>query len=185
MINYLKGCITLIRGGYIVLEANGIGYEIKTGNPFAFDIDSAATVYTYMHVRDDNLELYGFKTEKERDIFLKLISVRGLGPKGALALTTAAATEEIIMAINNGDSAYLQRFPGIGPKTCQQIILDLHGKLDFSAAGAENPKIRDVKEALKTMGYNIGEIKSIEPVLRKYTDLSVNELLKEALKNLL
>jgi len=186
LINYLKGIISVVKGEYIVLESQNIGYTIKTGNPFAFEIGNETIVYTHMYIRDDHVELYGFKTVEERDLFLKLISVRGIGPKGALAIIASGAVSKVITAINNSDTAYLRRFPGIGPKTSQQIILDLHGKLDFNDdVTIENPKIKNVKEALKSMGYNKQEIKSVDPILIQYIDLPINELLKEALKNLI
>ena len=186
LINYLKGIISVVKGEYIVLESQGIGYTVKTGNPFAFEIGSETMVYTHMYIRDDCIELYGFKTVEERDLFLKLISVRGIGPKGALAIIASDSVKKVIAAINNGDTAYLRRFPGIGPKTSQQIILDLHGKLDFNDdVTIENPKIKNIKEALKSMGYNKQEIKSIVPLLTQNVDLPINELLKEALKSLI
>lgn len=185
MINYLKGTVKVVRGEYIVLECRGVGYAIKTGNPFAFALDTEATVYTHMYVRDDAIELYGFKTPEERDLFLKLISVRGIGPKGAMAIIASDSVEKVIEAINNSDASYLRRFPGVGLKTSQQIIIDLHGKLDFAGADVDDPKIKDVKAALKAMGYSQSEIKRVIPVLTQNINLPVEELLKTALKNII
>ncbi|HQC89680.1 MAG TPA: Holliday junction branch migration protein RuvA [Bacilli bacterium] len=187
LINYLKGTVKVVRGEYIVLECRGVGYAIKTGNPFAFALNTEATVYTHMYVRDDAIELYGFKTPEERDLFLKLISVRGIGPKGAMAIIASDSVEKVIEAINNSDASYLRRFPGVGLKTSQQIIIDLHGKLDFAGAGADvdDPKIKDVKAALKAMGYSQSEIKRVIPVLTQNINLPVEELLKTALKNII
>lgn len=185
MYNYIKGKISLIKGDYVVIENNNIGYQIKTPNPFNFALDQEVTIYTYLLVREDIFELYGFETNNQKDLFLKLISVKGLGPKGACAIIASDNVEKVVQAINSGDSKYLQRFPGIGPKASQQIILDLHGKINVNDVQTENPKIKDIKEALKSLGYNASEIKSIIPVIEKNIDLDVSSLIKLALKSLL
>lgn len=184
MISYLKGKITAITGAYLVLETNSIGYQVKTANPFGFELGAETQLHTYLHVREDVLELYGFKTLEERDLFLQLLSVKGIGPKGALAIIASGAIEKVYQAINNADAKYLQRFPGIGPKASQQIILDLRGKLNFTAQADEDPKLKSVIEALKSLGYKEQEIKTVKPVLDANADKSVNELLKIVLKKL-
>jgi len=186
LINYLNGTVKVVKGEYIVLECQGIGYAIKTGNPFAFTVGSETTVHTHLYVRDDVIDLYGFKTPEERDLFVRLISVRGIGPKGATAIIASDTVAKVIAAINDGDTTYLRRFPGIGLKTSQQIIIDLRGKLDFEgSADIDGPKIKEVKAALKALGYSQGEIKAVIPALKQNADLSVEELLKLALKNMI
>lgn len=184
MYNYIKGKISIIKGDYIVIENNNIGYQIKTPNPFNFELNSETVIYTYLLVREDIFELYGFQTSNQRDLFLKLISVKGLGPKGACAILASDKVEAVIKAINDGNSKYLQQFPGIGPKASQQIILDLHGKINLDQVQFENPKIKDIKEALKSLGYGQSEIKSIIPIIEKNIDLDVSNLIKLALKHL-
>lgn len=185
MFNYIKGTITYVNGNYITLENNSIGYIIKTPNPFNFEINSSVTIYTYLHVREDAIELFGFQNMEERDFFLQLISVKGLGPKGALAILGSGSLKETIEAINNGNAKYLLRFPGIGQKASQQIILDLHGKINLNQTSKIiNPQIENVKEALKSLGYNNNEIKSIIPLLEQNQNLSTSELTKLALKNI-
>ncbi|MGD9605192.1 MAG: Holliday junction branch migration protein RuvA [Bacilli bacterium] len=184
--NYIKGIVTIVRGDYIVIEANGIGYLIKTGNPFSFEVGKEVQIHTYLHVREDILDLYGFKSVEERDLFLKLISVKGIGPKGAMAIIASGAIDKVIQAIQIADSKYLQRFPGIGPKASQQIILDLHGKLDLNQVNAkENPKFKDIRDALKAMGYSNNEIKAIQPTMEANLDKPINELIKIILKKLI
>ena len=187
MFNYIKGKITIIQGDYIVIENNSIGFQIKTANPFNFNLNEDITLYTYLHVREDIFDLYGFKTIDEKNLFLQLISVKGLGPKGALEILASGKISEVINAINQGDNKFLQRFPGIGVKASQQIILDLHGKLNFNQdlPKKENPKITNIKEALKSMGYNNNEIKTIIPVLEENIDESESTLIKLALKRLI
>lgn len=187
MINYLKGKITYIKDEYLVVENNGIGYAVKTGNTYGYELNSEIQIYTYLHVREDLMELYGFKTIKEKEIFLKLISVKGIGPKSALAIIASGQIEKLISAISTGDSKYLQRFPGVGPKASQQIILDLHGKININEMNLneEHPKVNTIKEALKTMGYNNSEIKLIIPEIIANIDQPENELLKIVLKKLI
>lgn len=185
MFNYIKGRITSINGCYITLENNSIGYAIKTPNPFNFDLNSETIVYTYLHVREDLFELYGFKSEEERNFFLQLISVKGLGPKGALAILASGNLDLIIEAINSGNAKFLQQFPGIGQKASQQIILDLNGKINLSnQVKLANPKVDSVKEALKSLGYNQAEIKKIIPIIEQNISLEIKDLVKIALKNL-
>ncbi len=185
MYNYIKGTITIIKGSYIVLENNDIGYTIKLANPFALTINTEYKIFTYLHVRDDIRDLYGFLTEEERDLFLKLISVKGIGPKGALAIIASDSIDKVIEAIESKNSKYLQRFPGIGPKSSQQIVLDLHGKLSFSDAESQDPKASLIIDALKAMGYNANEIKKIDKVIFDNLDKNHNEILKIVLKKLI
>lgn len=186
MFNYIKGKVTIVRGDYIVLENNNIGYMIKTPNPFSFETNVDATVYTYFHIREDLLDIYGFKTQEQRDFFLKLISVKGIGPKGAMAIIASDSIESVIEAINTGNSRYLQRFPGIGQKASQQIILDLHGKLDFSSniTSKEDPKVTSIKEALKAMGYSSSEIKAVNSIIHENISLPLESIIKIVLKKL-
>jgi len=185
LINYLKGRVTLIKAEYIVLEVGGVGYGLKTPNPFAFTLHEEVTVHTYLHVREDLLELYSFRTAEERDLFVKLLSVKGIGPKGALAIVASGAIDKVYKAINDGDSRYLQRFPGIGPKASQQIILDLRGKIKFSESeDSDSDTSRNVKAALKSLGYTAKEIKEVEPLIAENAAKPVDELLKLILKKL-
>lgn len=187
MYNYFKGTITNIDAKSITLECNNIGYLFYTPSPFSFTLGEEITIYCYLHVREDIFDLYGFKTSKERDFFFKLISVKGLGPKGALAILASGNSNDIINAINSGDSKYLQRFPGVGPKASQQIVLDLHGKLNLdevTTSKTQDPKITQAVEALKNLGYKQSELKKIIPTLEDNLSLSINELIKLALKNL-
>lgn len=184
MFNYIKGKVAVVTGSYVVIENNNVGFQIKVANPFNFEIDSEITIYTYMHVREDAIELFGFETNEEKQFFLQLISVKGLGPKSALAIIANGNIARTIEAINNADNRYLQKFPGIGAKASQQIILDLHGKLNFQAEiKKSNPKIDDIKEALKSMGYKADEIKSVVPLLEANINEPVQVLIKLALKH--
>ena len=186
MYNYFIGKVTLIRGDYIVLETNNIGYTIRVPNPFNLKLDEEYKIYTYLHIRDNIQDLYGFTSIEERDLFLKLISVKGIGPKGGLAIIASDSIDKVIDAIDSKNAKYLQRFPGIGPKASQQIVLDLHGKVNFNETNSNvDPKVNVIKDALKSMGYSSSEIKRIEKFIIDNLDKENNEILKIVLKNLI
>ncbi|MDD4212649.1 MAG: Holliday junction branch migration protein RuvA [Bacilli bacterium] len=185
MYYYIKGIITGTVASGIVIENNGVGYFVKTPNPFSFTLHEELTLYTHLHVREDIFELYGFRTQEEKDFFIKLISVKGLGPKGALAILASGDTHRLEEAILSSDVKYLQRFPGIGPKASSQIILDLQGKLAMASSATEHPKVKNVKEALRFLGYNPGELKKIDSFIQANLDLSIEELVKQSLRKLL
>ncbi len=182
MFDYIKGNITGVGSNYVVLENNNIGFIIYTSAPYSFKTGENLCVYTYSYIREEAFDLYGFKTLEERNIFIKLISVKGIGPKGALAILANGDIDGLQEAIENGDVKYLQKFPGIGPKASGQIILDLKGKL--GNVKVSDPKINDVKEALRSLGYNNQELKKIEKFLTENKELSIEELIKQSLKRL-
>lgn len=178
MYDYINGKVTIIRSNYITIETNGIGYKIYTPNPYSYEENKDYRVYLYEYVREDEISLYGFIKEEERDLFLKLIEVKGLGCKMALPMLATGSIEGIIDAIEKENILYLKKFPKIGDKVARQIILDLKGKLVLT----ENIKVNEyeeLKEALKALGY---KIQDIEKVLPKITEEDVSKQIKEALK---
>ena len=185
MYNYIIGNVTDIEGTYIVLEANGIGFQIYTANPYSFDIGTMYKVYIYQWIREDENSLYGFKTKEEKEMFLKLISVKGLGPKMALPILATGSIPGIMDAIERENILYLKKFPKIGDKVAKQIILDLKGKISIAGVDLANSNngYEELIEVLKGLGYKEKEIKSI--VVKVNRDLSVEEQVKEALKLLL
>ena len=186
MYGYIKGKVTKISPKYIICDNNGIGYLIIVGNPYNFKLNEDYTIYTYQSVREDAIELYGFTKEDEKELFLKLISVSGIGPKSALSILAAGSVKEIVNAIESRNDAYLRKFPGIGQKASQQIILDLKGKVSFSDEDdgivKSSSKLTDVEDALLALGYSKKEITKIVSKLDASKDVGV--LVKEALKQL-
>ncbi len=183
MYNYIKGKITMQESNYIVLENNNIGYQISVGNPFSFPLDKEACVYIYSYIREDEHTLYGFKTIEEKELFLRLIGVKGLGPKMALPMLATGSVIGIIDAIDRENILYLKKFPKIGDKVARQIILDLKGKL---AKKEDNTSVVDFEElisVLESLGYKGADIKKILPQINN--DLEIEEQVKEALKLLL
>lgn len=198
---FIKGKVDYISPEYIVIENNGIGYQIATPNPFIYSgkIGNQIIIYTYHYVREDVMSLYGFETREEKTLFTKLINVTGIGPKGALAILASGQPEQVVEAIENEDEAFLVKFPGVGKKTARQMILDLKGKLqnivpDFfpNLFNAES-KVKSTESAsafeeailaLSALGYSEKEIKKISPELQK-EQLSTDQYIKKALQRLL
>lgn len=195
MIAYIKGILTQITDESIIVDVQGIGYEIICANPFVFQssMNEEVFVYTYHYVRDDAHILYGFKSEDEKYLFTKLISVSGIGPKNGLTIQGHVEVHEFVAAVEREDEQYLMSFPGIGKKTARQIILDLKGKLtNFLSVGQPGETVEEhtditsnqlleAQEALKTLGYTDQEIRQITPQLRKIEDKSTDEMIKHAL----
>jgi len=161
MYSYLKGIITEIKANYVTLEVHDLGFHLMTPNPYFFELGQVTTLYIYQKVAEDEISLFGFHSAEARDLFLKLISVNGIGPKSANAILAAGSVEAIATAIESGNAKFLQKFPGIGPKASQQIILDLKGKLDLTPEVVLTDSLQDVEDAMLAFGYNGKEIKKV------------------------
>lgn len=178
MYAYIKGNITEIKPSYLVVENNGIGYLIIVPNPYNYKVGNEEIIYLHHYVREDINNLYGFKDLQSKELFIKLISVSGVGPKTALSIMAADNIDLVVLAIENNDYKYLTKFPGIGNKTAQQIVLDLSGKLVIDEI--EVGILADVELALLALGYNK---RDISKVLKKIDEsLSLEAAVKEALK---
>jgi len=184
MIGFLRGKIHAFGLDYVLLDVNNVGYRINFYHPECLSIDKEIIIYTYQNVREDEISLYGFLSLQEYDLFIKLISVKGLGPKIASNILSRSSVESIISAIETNDIDFIRSMPGIGNKTASQIILDLKGKLVDNLSQDDNDSLKDVEEALKSLGYRSPEIK---PVLKKLKneDGTTDELIKKALKLLI
>ena len=123
------GKVTLQESVYITLEVNNIGYKIYVANPYSYMIDEEVKVYLYQQIKEDEHRLFGFRSIDERELFLKLISVKGVGPKIALPMFATGSINGIVDAIERENVLYLTKFPKIGERVAKQIILDLKGKL--------------------------------------------------------
>ena len=183
MYGYIIGNVKKIDSSYIILENNKIGYLIYTANPYSFNLDEEYMIYVYQNVREDEISLYGFKTSDEKDLFLKLIGVKGLGCKMALPIIASSSITGIIDAIERENILYLKKFPKIGDKVARQIILDLKGKL-VSKEDTIKPIINEeLVEVLKSLGYKNQDINKIIPKIS--VEISIENQIKEALKLLL
>lgn len=186
MYDYIKGTITNIKNNSIVLDNNGIGFLIYVSNPYSFELEKDYKIYVYQQIKEDENCLYGFKTIQEKELFLKLISVKGLGCKMALPILAVGSIDGIMDAIERENILYLKKFPKIGDKLARQIVLDLKGKLEFIGVGISDDEItttNELKEVLLGLGYKEKELK---PILAKVnTSLTIEEQVKDALKLLL
>lgn len=178
MIEFIKGNVEEIESNYIGLDNHGIGYLIYTANPYSYEVGKEYKIYIYQQVREDEISLYGFKTKEERDLFLKLISVKGLGCKMALPMFATGSIDGIKDAIERENILYLKKFPKIGDKVARQIILDLKGKLNVSMTSSNLDK-DELIETLKALGYKQADITKILPQIKSET---IEEQVKEALK---
>ena len=185
MYDYLNGVVTDIKSNSITLDVGGIGYLINVSNPYSFKENEKYKVFIYQLVREDELSLFGFKTIEEKELFLKLISVKGLGPKMTLPILATGSVAGVMDAIERENILYLKKFPKIGEKLAKQIILDLRGKLNITAS--DNVEVEDTTEelleVLKGLGYKEKEVKYIIPKIDN--SLSIENQVKEALKLLL
>ena len=188
MIRFIRGTVYSYGIDYVIVDFNGVGYYINFMHQELITLGQNVTIFTYQQFREDAQVLYGFLDQKELDLFEKLISVKGLGPKTAMTMLGHRNYNDLIRAIENGEIDYLTKIPSLGAKTSKQIILDLKGKLveeDNSSGGKNNERLDEAVLALKALGYKTYEINGVLPDLRKEKDLSTDEYLKQALKLLL
>lgn len=203
VIDYINGVLVDIETQYVVLDHQGLGYQIYCPNPYRFSkqLDEKVKIYTYQHVREDLIRLFGFESKSERALFEKLLNVSGIGPKGALAILASGQPEHVVRAIEEEDEAFLVKFPGVGKKTARQIILDLKGKLDefapnlfnesnglvsekMTKVNQENAELEEALEALRALGYVEKELKKVRPKLEQ-EDMATDAYIKKALQLML
>lgn len=196
MYDYIKGKLTKITAKFIVVEAGGLGYIIYVANPYSFSDNVNQDIQIYLHhvVREDADLLFGFHTDHEKEVFLKLISVSGIGPMTALAIVAVDDNEGLVNAIDNSDINYLMKFPKIGKKTAQQMILDLAGKfVDAPLENGKSPKAKtapanqpldEAMEALLALGYKASELKKIKTFFEGSQE-TTEQYIKSALKMLM
>ncbi|MGY3766228.1 Holliday junction branch migration protein RuvA [Vagococcus vulneris] len=203
MYEYIKGTVTFVSPYYIVVEAGSIGYQLLVANPFRFSAYYNQEVIVYVHqvIRDDGQALYGFSTLEEKQLFLKLISVSGIGPKSGLAIMALDDHGGLVYAIESEDAAYLTKFPGVGKKTAQQMVLDLQGKLDDLTIDTpaveamtkqdslftmtDDNHLKEALEALRALGYTEREVKKITKKLEEQPQTSTDQYLRNGLKLLM
>lgn len=183
MYNYLIGKVTVQESNYIVVEVSHIGYTVFVANPFSFELSEEVKVYVYNQIKEDEYSLYGFKTEDERNLFLRLINVKGLGPKMAMPMLATGSIAGIIDAIDRENILYLTKFPKIGEKLARQIILDLKGKLASKTDINLSGNFDELVSVLESLGYKNAEIKKVLPKVN--ASLEIEDQIKEALKLML
>ena len=189
MYEYLNGELAHILPTAIVIDVHGVGYQVVFANPYRLQdsLKKQIKVLVQQVVREDSITLYGFISSEERELFQRLISVSGIGPKSAMSILANDDTEGFVNAVESGNVTYLTKFPGVGKKTAQQIILDLKGK--FEALPEETTKavvstnqatLEEAKEALLGLGYSAKEITKIWKSLEAAAPSTTQEALKVA-----
>jgi holliday junction DNA helicase RuvA len=193
MIEYIKGNITQITPTFVIVETSGIGYFINISLTTFSNLENKSDVRILIHevIREDTHQLFGFSEKGEREIFRHLISVSGVGANTARMMLSSLSPSEIEKAIVGSDVNILQSVKGIGLKTAQRIIVDLKEKLGKQASGGEifaisdNTNREEALSALVMLGFAKGAVsKVLDKIVREERNLTVEEMIKRALKNL-
>ncbi len=201
MIGYLKGELAEVKENYVVLEVNNIGYEVYLPASAIMDLPSRGStikLYTYMHVREDAIGLFGFLTKDDLEMFKLLITVNGIGPKGALGILSAITADDIRFAVLAEDAKAIAKAPGIGSKTASKLILELKDKFKLESAFEQrlinqenkqfNSGIQSKKEeavqALTVLGYSASDALKIVHQIEITEDMTSEEILKQCLKKM-
>lgn len=186
MISHLTGAVLRKKSNSLVLDVHGVGYRVFCTEHLlkTVTLGDEIGVHTHLVVREDVLDLYGFSTTEELDLFLLLIGVNGIGPRSALGIMSLEAFEKLLSAIAQGDVGYLTKVSGIGKKSAEKIILELKDKVssfDIETIHAVRKGDEDVLEALKTLGYRSDEAR--DALRRVPSDITnQSDIIKEALK---
>jgi Holliday junction DNA helicase RuvA len=190
MIGYLKGNVLEVGLETAILEVNGVGYEVLCPGPVLQDLsthrDRAQELWIYTHVREDALHLFGFASTDEKEFFLTLLKINGVGPKMALSILSGASIEKIMEMIEGEDVKALTQLPKVGKKTAEQMILSLKGKLvlttrgDGKIATPVSQNLMLITSALVNLGYKINDV---ERVLTEFPrDMEVQEGVRRGLQ---
>lgn len=202
MIAYLKGTVADIREENLILDVHDIGYHIRITSETADRLAGVADlvkIYTYTYIREDAFQLFGFLQQDDLDIFQKLITVNGIGPKGAMAILSAMSADALRLAILAGDSKAIAKAPGIGAKTAQRLILDLKDKVSIQdtfvhreAAAYDTQELsglsgvkNDAIAALTALGYSASEALGAVKKVELTADMDSEQLLRAALRHML
>ena len=204
MIYYVAGMLAAIGEKSIVVDHQGMGLEILVPSAVLDAlpvVGSDVKVYTYFHVKEDGMQLFGFLTRQDKELFQQLITVNGIGPKGGLAMMSTLSSDDIRMAILSDDAKTIAMSPGIGPKTAKKLILELKDKLDLesvlpAASGSsgtvgrdsdshtQNEMMADTVDALTALGYSPTDAMRAVRAVPLTEDMTVEKLLKLTLKNM-
>lgn len=163
MIAYLSGKVVLSRPGYVILDTGGVGYKVFVSNIDVADSDSVS-LFIHEHIREESDDLFGFKDYENLEMFIKLISVNGVGPKVAMTIMMVAKSEKIVEAIISENISFFQAIPGIGKKVAAKIILELKSKissLEGSGVIGRMDEGDEMIDALMSLGYKRGEVEKV------------------------
>ena len=195
MIYSVRGNLILMDAGFAVVECGGVGYRVQTSitTQKQLKLNTETMLYTYMNVREDAMELYGFASEGELSTFKMLIGITGVGPKVALAILSELSSEQIAMCVSSGDSKTLTRASGVGPKLAQRIVLELKDKIKGIAESegfeiskgsvvVDTGNVPKAVAALAVLGYSAADV---TPILSKLDpNMSVEAMIAATLKQM-
>ena len=183
MLAGLTGVLTDREDHSVVVDVHGVAFRVLVTSAVAAKATIGATIslVTYLHVREDALDLYGFQNAGERRLFERLLTVSGVGPKLALSLLGAMQPSDLEAAIDRGDAAVLQKVSGVGKKTAERIIVDLRGKMS-SLNMADDTALSQLIDALTHLGYSVREAR--EAAQSTSSELTIEERIKAALRQL-
>jgi len=203
MIAHLSGTLLSKQATSVILDVAGVGYEVSIPLSTFYELEdpgSSVQLRIYTHVREDALQLYGFKTARERELFLRLISVSGIGPKLGITLLSGMSAEEMITSIRNNNLAKLTLIPGVGRKTAERLVMELRDKVASLAAGVdedlgataeaasaptEDSMRADALSALLNLGYQrTAAEKAVTAALGENDEVSVESILRASLRKL-
>ena len=205
MIAHLSGTLLSKEPNQVVVDVSGVGYEVNIPLSTFYDLDdekSAVQLLIYTHVKEDALQLYGFKTANERRLFVNFISVSGVGPKLGIALLSHMKADELIESIKSNNLARLTQIPGVGRKTAERLVVDLRDKIaalsspdleeEFAAKAAaaggpvtEDSIRNDAVSALANLGYQkVAAEKAVKTAIDEGGELSVEVILRRSLRSL-
>lgn len=180
MIGFLSGIVKSLKNGQIIIDVNGVGYQVNIGSLRGLSSQEKIELYVHTHVREDAITLYGFKDESSLDLFEKLLAVSGIGPKSALSIVTSGPVESIKSAIENTNLNFFTSIPGIGKKGAQKIIIELKSKIGREVDFKDLEGNTDLKEALVQLGFKNNEIIAVVPSID--ISLPLNNQIKQALQ---
>ena len=186
MIGHLDGRILELQPGLVVVEAGGVGYEVRipVSSHSLLAGRERAALFVHTHVREDQLSLFGFTTRAERDTFRLLLGVSGIGPRTALALLSGLTPDDLAVAVESEQWRRLAAVPGIGKRTAERLIVELKGKVTTAMTAAPSPR-QDAVSALTNLGYPARAAEeAVGDLLRSSPDLELTELLRRALQAL-
>ena len=190
MISYIKGILEDMSPGMVVVDNHGIGYQMMVpmrGESFP-KIGQEIKIYTHMHVREDDVSLFGFLSKEEKEAFELLIGVNGIGPKVGLSVLSTLSVYELKMAVISEDVKTISKTPGLGPKGAKKLILELKdgvGAEIFDTSVDSSDSVMITIEGLVSLGYSKSEAAIAVNKVEDAKDLTPEELLKKALKNIM
>lgn len=195
MISYIKGKLMQVAQNFVVVDHQGMGISVFVPTSMMARLSPVGEeifLHTYFRVGEDGMQLYGFLEDKDLEIFKQLITVSGIGPKGALGVLSALSSDDLRIAILSGDAKAIAKAPGVGIKTAQRVIIDLKEKVKFEDGNhlandkeEKNSVSADAISALVSLGYSLSDATRTVHCVAKTKEMKVEDVIKIALRNLI